>query len=543
MIKGLYRVPVPRNEPILSYAPNSPERARLKRAIEQLRRNRADIPMTIGGTEVYTNHKIEIKPPHDLETSLGNYNQGETSHVQQAIDAALSAKKEWSDLDWPHRVAIFLKAADLISGPYRDRLNAATILGQSKNVFQAEIDAACELADFFRFGAHIVAEIYSIQPQSSPTTWNSNDYRPLEGFIFAASPFNFTSIAGNLPSAPAMMGNTVVWKPSKTSIYSARIIMDVLKEAGLPDGVINQVFVPGPTAAEVVFKNPDLSGVHFTGSTAVFQEIWKTIGNHIEQYRSPPRIVAETGGKNFIFVHHSADLEALTTAIARGAFEFQGQKCSAASRVYVPASLWPRLKERILSAVKTIKVGPPEDFSNFVNAVIDEAAFDKITAAIEAARRSEDADIIWGGTYDKKKGYFIDPTIILAKKAGYITMREEIFGPVLTLYVYEDDALERTLDLVDQTSPYALTGSVFARDRYAINRIMHRLENAAGNFYINDKPTGAVVGQQPFGGARGSGTNDKAGTIFNMMRWVSVRTIKENFLPPLEYAYSFMEET
>lgn len=540
-MKGFYQVPIPKNEPVLSYAPGSPERSEVKDKLDELNHSNADIPMSIGGEDVYTSQKVEIRPPHDLNHLLGHYNEGDKTHVEKAISAALTAKAEWAAIDWQDRAAVFLKAAELLSGPYRAKIVAATMLGQSKNVFQAEIDAACELADFFRFGVQCMKDIYQIQPQSSQGMWNYNDYRPLEGFIFALTPFNFTSIAGNLPCAPVMLGNTAVWKPSKTSIYSSRIILDILREAGLPRGVINQVFVSGPSAAEVVFRHPDFAGVHFTGSTAVFQEIWQTIGAHIHRYKNYPRIVGETGGKDFIFVHPSADIKTVSTALIRGAFEYQGQKCSAVSRAYIPASLWPALEKHVLAQMKTIKMGPPEDFTNFVNAVIDEAAFTKITGYILKARDSDDAKIIWGGNFDKQKGYFIEPTIILARKPDYISMVEEIFGPVLTVNVYEDNRLDETLDILDGTSPYGLTGSVFSRDRYATAMITRRLEQAAGNFYINDKPTGAVVGQQPFGGSRKSGTNDKAGSIFNMLRWVSIRTVKESFVPPEHYGYPFME--
>ena len=542
MIKGFYKVPETKNEPILSYAPGSRERVEVKAMLKALRNVKVDIPMIIGGEDIYTDHKVEIRPPHDLDHLLGHYNQGDETHVKKAIEASLQAKAKWADLSWHHRAAIFLKAADLIAGPFRAKVNAATMLGQSKNIFQAEIDAACETADFFRFGVKGMVDIYQMQPESAAGLWNYNDYRPLEGFLLALTPFNFTSIAGNLPCAPAMMGNTVIWKPSKTAVYSAQVIMEVLKEAGLPDGVINLALVSGPVAAKVVFEHPDFAGVHFTGSTEVFRKIWKTIGANIHKYKTYPRIVGETGGKDFIFVHKTADIQALSTAMTRGAFEYQGQKCSAASRAYVPASLWPELKALLLEDMKTLKVGPPEDFTNFVNAVIDEEAFDKLAGFIDGARKSEDAEILAGGTYDKSRGYFIDPTIIIAHRPDYITMREELFGPILTIYVYEDDQLDETLDILDSTSIYALTGALFSQDRVAVEKIARRLEHAAGNFYINDKPTGAVVGQQPFGGSRGSGTNDKAGTLFNLLRWVSLRTIKENFIPPKDYRYPFMDE-
>jgi len=540
MANGFFTVPHPKNEPVYTYAPGSPERARLKEAIEAARSHQADIPMYIGGTEVRTGNTRALRPPHDHQHILGYYHYGDKGHVDQAIAAALAARHMWSSLSWEHRASIFLKAAELLAGPYRYKINAATMLGQSKNVFQAEIDSACELIDFLRFNTYFMAEIYKEQPESSPGIWNRMEYRPLEGFVFAVTPFNFTAIAGNLPTAPAMMGNTVVWKPAETQIYSAHIIMEVLREAGLPDGVINLIYVNGPDAGEVVFSHPEFAGLHFTGSTAVFQHMWKTIGNNIHRYRSYPRIVGETGGKDFIVVHHSANAREVATAIIRGAFEYQGQKCSAASRCYVPSVLWPEIKQHVLTDLQSIKMGGVEDFDNFINAVIDEKAFDKITGYIEAARQNPVNTIIAGGRYDKSKGYFIEPTIIETKDPQSVTMCEEIFGPVLTVYVYHPDNFEDTLKLVDQTSPYGLTGSIFARDRYAIELATRRLTHAAGNFYINDKPTGAVVGQQPFGGSRGSGTNDKAGAKANLLRWVSMRSIKETFVPPTDYRYPFM---
>jgi 1-pyrroline-5-carboxylate dehydrogenase len=540
MANGFFTVPHPKNEPVYTYAPGSPERARLKEAIEAARSRQADIPMYIGGTEVRTGNTRALRPPHDHQHILGYYHYGDKGHVDQAIAAALAARHMWSSLSWEHRASIFLKAAELLAGPYRYKINAATMLGQSKNVFQAEIDSACELIDFLRFNTYFMAEIYKEQPESSPGIWNRMEYRPLEGFVFAVTPFNFTAIAGNLPTAPAMMGNTVVWKPAETQIYAAHIIMEVLREAGLPDGVINLIYVNGPEAGEVVFSHPEFAGLHFTGSTAVFQHMWKTIGNNIHRYRSYPRIVGETGGKDFIVVHHSANAREVATAIIRGAFEYQGQKCSAASRCYVPSVLWPEIKQHVLTDLQSIKMGGVEDFDNFINAVIDEKAFDKITGYIEAARQNPVNTIIAGGRYDKSKGYFIEPTIIETKDPQSVTMCEEIFGPVLTVYVYHPDNFEDTLKLVDQTSPYGLTGSIFARDRYAIELATRRLTHAAGNFYINDKPTGAVVGQQPFGGSRGSGTNDKAGAKANLLRWVSMRSIKETFVPPKDYRYPFM---
>lgn len=537
MSKGFFNVPVAQNEPVLSYAPGSPERKELQAKLAELRSKEIDQPMVIGGKEVYTDRKVRMFPPHDIKHTLGYYNQGDSSHVEMAIDAALEARKEWANMPWHHRAAIFLKAADLLAGPYRAKINAATMLGQSKNAFQAEIDAACELADFFRFGVQVMSDIYKLQPESAKGMWNYNEFRPLEGFVFALTPFNFTSIAGNLPAAPAMMGNVAVWKPSKTAVYSAGVIMEIFREAGLPDGVINLVYGSGPEVAKVVLTHPDFAGIHFTGSTAVFQSVWKTIGENIYKYKSYPRIVGETGGKDFIFADPTADVRALVIAMVRGAFEYQGQKCSAASRVYIPQSIWPEVKDMLSAELATVKMGPPEDFTNFVNAVIDEASFDKLKGYIDNARTDEDAEILFGGNCDKSVGYFIEPTVILAKKPDYVTMEEELFGPVLTIYVYEDEKMDETLDILDKTSIYALTGAVFSQDRYNINKITRRLENCAGNFYINDKPTGAVVGQQPFGGARGSGTNDKAGSIFNLLRWTSIRTIKETFVPAKDYSY------
>lgn len=537
MSKGFFNIPDVKNEPIKSYAPGSPERKELQKMLADLRSVEVEIPMVIGGNDVTTDRRIRIFPPHDIQHTLGYYYQGDTSHVQMAIDAAMIAKEKWNAMSWQHRAAIFLKAADLLAGPYRAKMNAATMLGQSKNAYQAEIDAACELADFFRFGVRCMTDIYRMQPESAPGIWNYNEFRALEGFIFALTPFNFTSIAGNLPAAPAMMGNVVVWKPSKTAIYSAAVIMEIFREAGLPDGVINLVFAGGPAAADVVLQSPDFAGIHFTGSTGVFQSIWKTIGENIYKYKSYPRIVGETGGKDFVFADPTADPQAVAIALLRGAFEYQGQKCSAASRAYIPQSLWDEIRERLGKELSTVKMGPPEDFTNFVNAVIDEASFDKLSGFIERARKDTDAEVLFGGKCDKSVGYFIEPTVILAKKPDYITMVEELFGPVLTIYVYEDEDLDKTLDILDKTSIYALTGAIFSQDRYNIERLTKRLENSAGNFYINDKPTGAVVGQQPFGGARGSGTNDKAGSIFNFLRWVSIRTVKENFVSPKNYMY------
>ncbi len=543
MLKGFFNVPPPTNETVLSYAVGSPDRILLKKALVEARSKQIEIPMYIHGKEVYTDKKVALRPPHDHQHILGHYHQGDKSHVQDAIKAALAAKSAWENLPWEHRAAIFLKAADLIAGPYRYQLNAATMLGQSKNAFQAEIDSACELIDFLRFNVKYMSEIYQQQPPiSSRGVWNRTEQRPLEGFVFALTPFNFTAIAGNLPTSAAMMGNVVVWKPSNTQIYSANLLMQIFREAGLPNGVINLVYVSGPDAGDVIFNHPDFAGIHFTGSTAVFQDIWKTIGNNIHRYKTYPRIVGETGGKDFILVHHSADVEVANTAIVRGAFEYQGQKCSAASRIYVSKTVWPKLKSLIQRDLTTLKMGPVEDFSNFINAVIDEKSFDKLAKSIDDAKKDPNVEIIAGGNYDKSKGYFIEPTVIVAKNPSYTTMCEELFGPVLTIFVYEDQDFEETLDIIDQTSIYALTGAIIAQDRYAIERMTHTLRNAAGNFYINDKCTGAVVGQQPFGGARGSGTNDKAGSMINLLRWVSPRTIKETFDPPKDYRYPFLEE-
>lgn len=537
MDKGFFNVPDAVNEPILRYIPGSEERTWLQSVLKEMRARVCDLPMIIGGKEIRTGKMERIFPPHEIKHTLGYYHQGDASHVRMAIDAAMSAKAAWAAMSWQHRAAIFLKAADLLTGPYRARINAATMLGQSKNAYQTEIDAACELADFFRFGVQEMTRIYRMQPGSSQGTWNYNDFRPLEGFVFALTPFNFTSIAGNLPAAPALMGNVVVWKPSKTAVYSASVIMDIFREAGIPDGVINLVFVSGPVAADVVLTNPDFGGIHFTGSTGVFQSVWKKIGENICRYVSYPRIVGETGGKDFIFADNTADLQALAIGMLRGAFEYQGQKCSAASRAYIPASIWPEVRERLGNELATVKMGPPEDFTNFINAVIDESSFDQLASCIEKAKSDKDADVIFGGTCNKSVGYFIEPTVIQAYVPDYFTMREELFGPVLTVYVYDDEKTDEILNILDKTSIYALTGAIFSQNRYNIEKYTRLLENSAGNFYINDKPTGAVVGQQPFGGARGSGTNDKAGTLFNLLRWVNIRSVKENFNPPHQYTY------
>lgn len=542
MSTGFFHVPVPKNEPVLSYAPGSPERAALKKALTEARAKVIDVPMYIGGEEVRSEKKKALTPPHDHKHILGHFYEGDKSHVEQAINAALAAKELWAGLSWENRASIFLKAADLLAGPYRYKINAATMLGQSKNAFQAEIDSACELIDFLRFNVYFMTEIYNDQPQSSPGVWNRMEYRPLEGFVFALTPFNFTAIAGNLPTSAAMMGNTVVWKPANSQIYAANVIMQVLKEAGLPDGVINLVYVSGPDAGEVIFNHKDFAGIHFTGSTGVFQNIWKTIGNNIHKYRSYPRIVGETGGKDFVVAHKSANPREVSTALARGAFEYQGQKCSAASRAYIPSNIWDEVKQFLVDDLKSFKMGPTEDFGNFINAVIDEKAFNSITGYIEKARQNPLNEIIAGGKYDKSNGYFVDPTVIVTKDASSLTMCEEIFGPVLTIYVYHAENFEQTLELVDSTSPYALTGSILAKDRFAVELATKKLSNSAGNFYINDKPTGAVVGQQPFGGARGSGTNDKAGAKVNLLRWVSMRTIKETFVTPTDYRYPFLDK-
>jgi 1-pyrroline-5-carboxylate dehydrogenase len=541
MPKGIYKVPVAVNEPIKSYASGSPERKELQAMLKELRSKELDIPMYIGNKEVRSENKTRLAPPHDHKHTLGHFHKSDKTHVEQAIKAALDAKEKWANLSWEHRASIFLKAAELIAGPYRAKLNAATMLGQSKNAFQAEIDSACEIIDFLRFNVQYMTEIYAEQPISGPGVWNRLEWRPLEGFIYALTPFNFTAIAGNLPTSCAMMGNVVVWKPSNTQVYSANVLMEIFKKAGVPDGVINLIYPSGPDAAEVVFNHKDFAGIHFTGSTEVFQNIWQTIGNNIHKYRSYPRIVGETGGKDFIMAHKSAEAKSLAVAISRGAFEYQGQKCSAASRAYIPSNLWEEVKGYVLADLKDMKMGPTEDFTNFINAVIDEKSFDKLAKYIDAAKKDSNVEIIAGGNYDKSKGYFIEPTIIVAKDPKYVTMCEELFGPVLTLYVYDAEKFEETLELVDSTSIYALTGAILAQDRYAIELATKKLSNAAGNFYINDKCTGAVVGQQPFGGARGSGTNDKAGAKINLLRWVSPRTIKETFTPPTDYKYPFLQ--
>lgn len=539
-MKGFYHVPVAKNEPIKQYAPGSVERAELQEKLKTMRAEVRDIPMYIGGEEVRTENKVTLRPPHDHQHVLGYFYRAEKKHVNAAIEAALAAKAQWNNLSWEQRAAIFLKAADLIAGPYRAELNAATMLGQSKNAFQAEIDSACEIIDFLRYNVQFMTQIYAMQPESSAGMWNRTEWRPLEGFVYALTPFNFTAIAGNLPTSCALMGNVVVWKPADTQVYSAHVLMKIFKAAGVPDGVINLIYPDGPEAGEVVFNHPDFAGIHFTGSTKVFQTIWQQIGNNIHKYRSYPRIVGETGGKDFVIAHRSADPQAVSVALSRGAFEYQGQKCSAASRAYIPSNIWETVKASMLADMKTMKMGPTEDFSNFVNAVIDEKSFDKLARYIDNAKADSNAEIIAGGNYDKSKGYFIEPTVILAKDPKYVTMCEELFGPVLTIYVYDENQFEETLDLVDSTSMYALTGAILSNDRYAIELATKKLQNAAGNFYINDKPTGAVVGQQPFGGARGSGTNDKAGSMINLLRWVQPQTIKETFVSPVDYRYPFL---
>ena len=542
MQTGTFNYPLPINEPVLSYAPGSPEKKKLKLALAELKSNTLDIPMYIGGKEVRTGTTKAIRPPHEHKHILGNFHSGNASHVNDAIQSALTAKESWAAMLWESRAAIFLKAADLLATKYRPYINATTMLGQSKNAFQAEIDAACELIDFLRFNVHFLSEIYKQQPISSPGMHNRMEYRPLEGFVLAVTPFNFTAIGGNLPASAAMCGNVVVWKAANTQIYSAQMFMRVLIEAGLPDGVINLVYVDGPTLGEVCFRHRDFAGVHFTGSTNVFNQMWKTIGEQLPNYRTYPRIVGETGGKDFVVAHHSADADAVVTALLRGAFEYQGQKCSAASRAYIPSNLADEIKQKLVAGIKSFKMGTVEDFTNFVNAVIDEKSFDKIKSYIDNVKTSTTASILVGGNTDKSVGYFIEPTVIETTDPQYVTMCEELFGPVLTLYVYDANNFEETLKLVDATSPYALTGAVLSKDRKAIELATQILANAAGNFYINDKPTGAVVGQQPFGGARASGTNDKAGSMLNLYRWLSARTIKETLVSPIDYTYPFMLE-
>ncbi|HAD35230.1 MAG TPA: 1-pyrroline-5-carboxylate dehydrogenase [Chitinophagaceae bacterium] len=539
---GTFSYPIPANEPVKSYDTGSVEREAKQKVLSELKKKELDVPQYIGGRAIRSGNRHPIHPPHARSHVLGFYHAGDAKHVHMAIESALKAKPTWETMPWEERAAIFLKAADLIATKYRYYMNGTTMLGQSKNVFQAEIDSACELVDFIRFNVHFLSEIYKQQPISVTGLHNRMEWRALEGFVLAVTPFNFTAIGGNLPASAAMCGNVVVWKCANTQIYSAQMFMRILMEAGLPDGVINLVYVERPTIGNVCFNHPDFAGVHFTGSTGVFQGMWKAIGQNFAGYKSYPRIVGETGGKDFVMVHPSADVEIVATALSRGAFEYQGQKCSAASRAYIPSNLWPAVKERVLGDLATFKMGTTEDFSNFINAVIDEKAFDTITSYIEEAKKTSDVEIIAGGHYDNKEGYFIEPTIIVTKNPRYRTMCEEIFGPVLTVYVYDESQFEETLDIVNNTSVYSLTGSIIAQDRAAVRLASHKLRNAAGNFYINDKPTGAVVGQQPFGGARASGTNDKAGSALNLLRWVSARTIKENLLPPKDYRYPFLEE-
>lgn len=541
MDRGYFNYPTPANEPVLSYAPGSTEKDRLKAAIKELKSQLIDVPMIIGGKEIRTGNTKEIRPPHEISHLLGHYHTGTAVHVSQAIDAALVARKTWADTPWQERAAIFLRAADLIATKYRPYMNATTMLGQSKNVFQAEVDAACELADFLRFNVHFLSEIYRQQPVSAPGMHNRLEYRPLEGFVLAITPFNFTAIGGNLPTAPAMCGNVVVWKPANTQVFSANMTMRILREAGLPDGVINIVYTDGPTVGNTCFPHPEFAGVHFTGSTGTFNRMWKAIGDNIDNYKSYPRIVGETGGKDFVVAHKSADPLVVATALVRGSFEYQGQKCSASSRAYIPSNIAEEVKRLLIQKTKSIKVGSVEDFTNFVNAVIDEKSFDNIMGYINAVKNDPDCTILTGGNGDKSKGYFVEPTIIESKNPRSLTMCEEIFGPVLTLYVYDADKFEVCLDLIDTTSAYALTGAVISQDRAAVEYATKRLQNAAGNFYINDKCTGAVVGQQPFGGARASGTNDKAGSMLNIYRWLSARTVKETFNPPTDYRYPFLQ--
>lgn len=541
MGKGVFQVPQAVNEPVKSYAPGTPEREAVLKAYKELYNSKVEVPLYIGSEEIKTGDTAPMNPPHDHQHHLGDYHKASKEHVEKAINAALEAREKWANLEWEQRAAVFLKAAELIAGPYRYKINAATMIGQSKNIFQAEIDSACELIDFLRFNVEYMTRIYEEQPESSSEAWNRLEYRPLEGFVYAVTPFNFTAIAGNLPSAPAMMGNVAIWKPSDSQVYSAQVIMEVFKEAGLPDGVINMVMGDPKMISDTVLAHKDFAGLHFTGSTTVFKNLWKQIGDNIHNYRSYPRIVGETGGKDFIIAHPSAKPKQVATAISRGAFEFQGQKCSAASRVYIPKSMWEEVKGYVVEDLKSFKMGSPEDMSNFITAVIHEASFDKLAKFIDAAKKDSDAEIVAGGNYDKSKGYFVEPTVILTDNPKYSTMCTELFGPVVTIFLYEDDQWNETLKLVDD-SEYALTGAILSQDRYAAAEATKALQNAAGNFYINDKPTGAVVGQQPFGGARGSGTNDKAGSILNLYRWISPRTIKETFVTPTDYRYPFLGE-
>ena len=540
MLKGFFNVPKAVNEPVKSYAPGSPERAKVAETYKAMWNAQVEVPLYIGSEEIKTGDTKKMSAPHDHQHIVGVYHQADRALVEKAITEALEARKKWAALSWENRASIFLKAAELLAGPYRAKINAATMIAQSKTIHQAEIDSACELIDFLRYNVEFMTKIYADQPASTSDMWNRVEYRPLEGFVYAITPFNFTAIAGNLPSSAALMGNVVVWKPAATQVYSANVIMQVFKEAGLPDGVINMVMGDSGMVSDVVLSSPHLAGVHFTGSTGVFNDIWKTIGNNIATYKTYPRIVGETGGKDFIIAHPSANAKQVATGITRGAFEFQGQKCSAASRVYIPQSLWPAVKSNLEADLASMTMGSPEDMSNFITAVISEASFDKLARYIDQAKKDSDAEVIIGGNYDKSKGYFIEPTVILTTNPKYSTMETELFGPVVTIYVYEDAKWSETLKLVDETSEYALTGAVFSQCRYAVEEATVALQNAAGNFYINDKPTGAVVGMQPFGGARGSGTNDKAGSAQNLLRWASVRTIKETFVTPEDYKYPFL---
>ena len=542
MSKGFFHVPKAVNEPVKSYAPNSPEKKAVLEAYKKMWNETIDVPLYIGSEQIKTGNTRNMSAPHDHQHVVGTYHLAEKSHVEKAISSALEARKKWSKMPWEHRAAIFLKAAELIAGPYRARINAATMIAQSKNIFQAEIDASCELIDFLRYNVEFMTQIYNDQPKSVSDIWNKVEYRPLEGFVYAITPFNFTAIAANLPASAALMGNTVVWKPSDSQVFSAKIIIDVFKEAGVPDGVINVVFGDPVMITDTILAHEDFAGVHYTGSTFVFKEIWKKIGDNIHTYKTYPKIVGETGGKDFVLAHPSANVKQVVTGITRGAFEFQGQKCSAASRGYIPQSLWPAVKEQLITDVKSMKMGSPEDFGNFITAVIHEGSFDKLAKYIDQAKNDADAEIIVGGNYDKSKGYFIEPTIIVTTNPKYARMETELFGPVMRIFVYEDAKWTETLELIDGTSEYALTGAIFSQDRYATVEATDALQNAAGNFYINDKPTGAVVGMQPFGGARASGTNDKAGSMQNLLRWVSPRTIKETFVTPEDYRYPFLGE-
>ncbi len=540
MTRGFFNVPKAVNEPVKGYAPGSPEREELLATYKEMYAKSEDIPMYINGEEVRTNNTKNIHPPHDHKHTVGHYHVADKQHVETAISTALQARETWSSLSWMERAAIFLKAAELLAGPYRAKMNASTMISQSKNMHQAEIDAACEMIDFFRFNVEYMTDIFKDQPASAPGIWNRVEYRPLEGFVYAITPFNFTSIAANLPAAAALMGNVVVWKPSDHQVYSAKIIVELFKEAGLPDGVINVVYGDPVMITDTVLSSPDFSGLHFTGSTHVFKHLWKQIGTNIETYKTYPRIVGETGGKDFIWAHNSANPLQVATAITRGAFEYQGQKCSAASRAYIPKSIWNDVRNHLEQQIGELKVGSPEDPKNFINAVIHEASFDKITTYIDQAKKDSNAKVLFGGNHDKSKGYFIDPTVIVAVDPNYPTMTTELFGPVITIYIYEDEKWEESLQLVDESTEYALTGAIFSTDRFIVEKASKALENAAGNFYINDKPTGAVVGQQPFGGARASGTNDKAGSAQNLLRWTSVRLIKETFVSPQDYKYPFL---